>query len=58
MQNPLRAMQGDFLSTMLRASKYPAQDGTPTKTQLEQHVNFESGRWFLCANTHTKVCVC
>jgi len=27
------------------------------KKQLEQHVNFESGRWFLCSYTHSKVCV-
>ena len=25
------------------------------KKQLEQHVNFESGRWFLCSNTHSKM---
>ena len=45
-----------FEHNVARFKIYPAQDGTSTKeTIVEQHVNFESGRWFLCSNTHTKL---
>ena len=45
-----------FEHNVARFKMYPAQDGTFTKeTIVEQHVNFESGRWFLCSNTHTKM---
>ena len=45
-----------FEHNVARFRIYPAQDGTSIKeTIVEQHVNFESGRWFLCSNTHTKL---
>ena len=47
-----------FEHNVARFKIYPAQDGTSIKeTIVEQHVNFESGRWFLCPNSHAKVCV-
>ena len=44
---------------MLRASKYHAQDnGKLTQDTIGNNTwIFESGRWFLCSYTHSKVCV-
>ena len=58
MQNPLILCKEIFWAQCCALQNVLLKPVRLQKKQLEQHVNFESGRWFLCANTHTKVCGC